>query len=33
MGVAGFLVYLYYLRKGQFDSSEDVKYQMFREDE
>ena len=27
------LVYIYYLRKGQFEDPEDVKYQMFREDE
>jgi cbb3-type cytochrome oxidase maturation protein len=32
MGLAGFLIYLYYLRKGQFEDPEDVKYQMFRED-
>ena len=31
MLVAGILVYIYYLRKGQFDDPEDVKYQMFRE--
>lgn len=33
MGVCGFLIYLYYLKKGQFEEMEDVKYQMFREDE
>lgn len=31
--LAGMIIYIYYLRKGQFDDSEDVKYQMFREDE
>lgn len=31
--LAGMLVYIYYLRQGQFDDNEDVKYQMFREDE
>lgn len=31
--LAGLLGYLYYWKKGQFDDSEDVKYQMFREDE
>lgn len=33
LGLAGLLVYLYYQRKGQFDDPEDVKYQMFREDD
>lgn len=33
MGLAGIVVYIYYLRKGQFDDPEDVKYQMFREDD
>ncbi len=33
MGLAGFFGYFYYLRKGQFEDSEDVKYQMFREDD
>jgi cbb3-type cytochrome oxidase maturation protein len=32
-GLSGMLVYVYYMRKGQFDDAEDVKYQMFREDE
>lgn len=27
------MIYIYYLRKGQFDDPEDVKYQMFREEE
>lgn len=31
--MAGMLVYIYYLRKGQFADIEDVKYQMFRDDE
>lgn len=31
--LAGMLIYIYYLRKGQFDDSEEVKYQMFREEE
>lgn len=33
LGLAGIGIYVYYLRKGQFDDPEDVKYQMFREDE
>lgn len=33
MGIAGLAIYVYYLRKGQFDDGEDVKYQMFREEE
>jgi hypothetical protein len=33
MGIAALVVYLYYLRKGQFDRSEEVKYIVFREDE
>jgi len=32
-GLMGLLVFIYYLRKGQFDDIEDVKYQMFREEE
>lgn len=32
-GLAGLLVFLYYLRKGQFEDVEDVKYQMFRNDD
>lgn len=31
--LAGVLVYIYYFYKGQFDDPEDVKYQMFREEE
>ena len=33
LGLAGVAVYIYYLRKGQFDDPEDVKYQMFRNEE
>lgn len=33
MGLAGILIYIYYMRKGQFDNSEDVKYQLFREED
>lgn len=32
-GLAGVAVYIYYLRQGQFDDPEEVKYQLFREDE
>jgi cbb3-type cytochrome oxidase maturation protein len=32
-GIVGGAIYLYYLRKGQFDDPEDVKYQMFRDEE
>lgn len=32
MGLAGVIIYVYYLRKGQFEDPEDVKYQMFREE-
>ena len=31
--LAGMLIYIYYLRNGQFDDIEDVKYQMFRDEE
>lgn len=31
--LAGLLVYIYYLRKGQFEDPESVKYQVFREDD
>jgi cbb3-type cytochrome oxidase maturation protein len=31
-GLGGLAVYLYYHRQGQFDDLEDIKYQMFRED-
>jgi cbb3-type cytochrome oxidase maturation protein len=33
MGLAGIVIYVYYLRQGQFDDPEDVKYQMFRDEE
>lgn len=33
LGLTGLWVYIYYMRKGQFDDPEDVKYQIFREDE
>ena len=33
LGLAGVFVYIYYLRKGQFDDAEDVKYQMFHDDD
>lgn len=32
-GGVGIAVFVYYLKQGQFDDPEDVKYQMFREDE
>lgn len=32
MGILSFCVYLYYLKKGQFEDSEDVKYQLFRDE-
>ena len=32
MGLVGVASYIYYLRQGQFDDQEDVKYQMFREE-
>jgi len=33
LGLCGLWVYIYYMKKGQFDDLEDVKYQIFREDE
>jgi homoserine kinase len=30
--VAGLAIYIYYLRKGQFENPEEVKYQLFREE-
>lgn len=33
MGLGGVMIYIYYLRQGQFDDPEDVKYQLFREEE
>lgn len=32
-GLAGLVVYIYYLKKGQFEDPEDPKYQMFRQEE
>lgn len=32
-GFAGLCIYIYYLRKGQFEDPEMVKYQLFREDD
>ena len=31
LGLAALFIYIYYLRKGQFEDSEDVKYQIFRD--
>lgn len=31
-GLSGVGIYIYYLRKGQFDDLEEVKYQLFREE-
>lgn len=31
--LAGMLIYLYFLRNGQFEDIEDAKYQMFRDEE
>jgi cbb3-type cytochrome oxidase maturation protein len=33
LGLAGLLTYVYYLYQGQFDDPEDVKYQLFRDEE
>lgn len=33
MSLCGVAAYIYYLRKGQFEDLEDVKYQMFRDEE
>ena len=33
LGLGGIAVYIYFLKKGQFDDIEDVKYQMFRDEE
>jgi len=30
--LGGLVLYIYFLRKGQFDDDESVKYQLFRED-
>ncbi len=31
--LAGLFIYIYYFQKGQFEDPEDVKYQIFRDDE
>lgn len=33
MAISSLAVYIYYARKGQFDDLEDVKYEMFRNEE
>jgi cbb3-type cytochrome oxidase maturation protein len=33
LGIAGLLTYLYYHKQGQFEDQEDVKYQLFRDEE
>lgn len=33
LGLGGIIAYIYFLRQGQFDDVEDIKYQMFRDDE
>lgn len=33
LGLGGIGVYIYFLRQGQFDDPEDVKYQLFRNQE
>lgn len=33
MALAGIAIYIYYLKKGQFEDPEDVKYQLFRDEE
>ena len=32
-GMSGFLVFLYFWKKGQFEDVEETKYQMFQEEE
>lgn len=32
-GLAGLLVFIYFLRKGQFEDNEEVKYQLFHHDD
>jgi len=32
-GLAGIAIYIYFMRQGQFEESEEIKYQLFREDE
>lgn len=33
LALAGLAIYIYYFQKGQFDDPEDVKYQLFRDEE
>lgn len=33
MGLSFLLIYVFYMRKGQFEDSEDVKFQLFRDEE
>lgn len=33
IALAGLFVYIYFFQKGQFDDPEDVKYQLFRDEE
>lgn len=33
LGLMGLLIYVYFMRKGQFNDPEDVKYQIFRDEE
>lgn len=33
MAFGGIAIYVYYLKQGQFEDPEDVKYQMFRDEE
>lgn len=33
LSLAGLFIYIYYFLKGQFDEGEDVKYQIFFDDE
>jgi cbb3-type cytochrome oxidase maturation protein len=33
LALAGMLIFIYYFKKGQFDDMEDVKYQLFRNEE
>lgn len=33
LGIAGLIIFIYYFKKGQFDEPEDVKYQIFRDEE
>lgn len=32
-GLSGLVAYIYFMKKGQFDDAEDVKYQMFRDED